>query len=108
MKNLNAICKHGKLLDKATGLPIRFMEGRTYAILADDDAFEKEKAYSVEEIRLKNPNAYAKWSNEDDDRLEQLYCQGSSVGELTKLLGRNRGAIESRIKKLELKDKYPR
>jgi len=52
------------------------------------------------------PNAYEKWTVEDDNRLEILYCEGKSVEELSEIFGRNNGAICARIKKLELEDKY--
>lgn len=65
-----------------------------------------EKAYSVDEIRKVNPKAYAPWTKDDDNLLELLFCEGQSVTELTTIFGRNNGAIRSRIKKLELKDKY--
>tara|TARA_R110001583_G_C5395986_1_gene385231 strand:+ start:70 stop:558 length:489 start_codon:yes stop_codon:yes gene_type:complete len=65
-----------------------------------------EKSYSVEEKRKTNRNAYQPWTNEDDNRLELLYCEGKSVTDLSNEFGRNSGAIRSRIKKLELKEKY--
>ncbi len=57
-------------------------------------------------IKYTYPNAYEKWTEEDDNKLELLYCEGSSVKELCKIFGRNNGAIRARIKKLELEDKY--
>jgi hypothetical protein len=65
-----------------------------------------KKAYSVENIREKNPKAYMPWTEEDDKRLELLYCEGKSITELSTIFGRNSGAIRSRIKKLELTEKY--
>ena len=65
-----------------------------------------EKSYSVDEKRKTHRNAYQPWTDEDDNQLELLYCQGKSITELTELFGRNSGAIRSRIKKLELKEKY--
>lgn len=67
---------------------------------------ELNKAYSVDEMRKTNPKAYARWTEEDDNRLELLYCEGKSTAELSKIFERNRGAVTSRIKKLELKEKY--
>lgn len=66
------------------------------------------KAYDVEEIRQKHPHAYARWTTEDDERLEQLYCEGKTRKELAAIFGRDPGAITSRIKKLELREKYGR
>ena len=65
-----------------------------------------DKAYSVEKIRETHQRAYAPWTTEDDNKLELLFCEGKKVKELSEIFGRNVGAINSRIKKLELKDKY--
>lgn len=64
------------------------------------------KAYSVEKIREKHQQAYLPWTAEDDNKLELLFCEGKKAKELAEIFGRNIGAINSRIKKLELKDKY--
>lgn len=68
---------------------------------------QKSKTYSVSEKREKNNNAYAKWTQENDNLLERLFCERKTVDELSKIFGRNEGAIKSRIDKLELKLKYP-
>ncbi len=65
-----------------------------------------KKSYSMEDKRKTHRNAYQPWTDEDDNRLELLYCQGKSVADLSKEFRRNNGAIRSRIKKLELNEKY--
>lgn len=60
----------------------------------------------IELQRQSYKNAYSKWTEEDDERLEKLFCEGLSVSELGKVFGRNNGAIRSRINKLELQEKY--
>jgi hypothetical protein len=70
------------------------------------DNEKKSKKYSVEEKRLIDTNAYRKWTKEDDDELEVMYCDGKSINELSVHFGRNGGGIRSRIKKLELEQKY--
>jgi len=67
---------------------------------------EKVKSYSIEEKRKHNKNAYASWIKEDDNKLELLYCEGKEIKYISKVFGRNEGAIRSRIKKLELGEKY--
>ena len=64
------------------------------------------KTYSVEKIRETHQQAYLPWTAEDDNKLELLFCEGKKVKELAEIFGRKVGAINSRIKKLELKDKY--
>jgi DNA polymerase III delta subunit len=51
-------------------------------------------------------NAYKKWTFEEDEMLELHFCEKKSIAQLCSLFGRNRGAIKSRIEKLELKIKY--
>lgn len=58
---------------------------------------EERKLYS---------NAYKPWTLEQDSALELQFCEGKTVKELSDLFERNEGAICSRIRKLELKDKY--
>jgi F-box protein, helicase, 18 len=65
-----------------------------------------EKGYSVDEIRTKHTAAYMPWTEELDDELTVLYCEGVNVKDLAKHFGRTRGAIVSRIRKLELEELY--
>lgn len=63
------------------------------------------KTYSVEKIRETHQLAYLPWTAKDDIKLELLFCESKKVKELAKIFGRKIGAINSRIKKLERKDK---
>jgi len=67
---------------------------------------ENEKAYTMAEIRKTFTRAYLPWTPEDDNKLEELFCKGKNVKELAQIFGRNEGAINSRIMKLELREKY--
>jgi F-box protein, helicase, 18 len=49
---------------------------------------------------------YAAWGEEDDDQLTILFCEGRSIKEIGKLIGRRERAIRTRIEKLELMEKY--
>lgn len=66
----------------------------------------REPTYSVEACRVEHPNAYKPWTQEDDDKLEQLFCEGKTTKELSEIFQRKPGAIRSRVKKLELEEKY--
>lgn len=68
----------------------------------------ESKKYSVETIREVHQQAYQPWTKEDDEKLELLFCEGKKVKELAHIFARKEGAITSRIKKLELKEKYGR
>ena len=62
--------------------------------------------YTFTEVREKHANAYMPWTEEDDERLTLLWCEGRKVHEMIEIFQRKKGAITSRIKKLELKEKY--
>ena len=66
----------------------------------------REVAYSVEEIRTKHKDAYKPWTQELDDELTVMFCEGVNVKDLAKNFGRTKGAIRSRIRKLELEELY--
>lgn len=63
---------------------------------------ENELPYMEKQKQL-YANAYAPWTDEDDALLIRLHSEGKSVKELMEVFGRNRGAITSRIKKLNEK-----
>lgn len=67
---------------------------------------DSEKAYSIDDIRKTHRDAYRKWTIELDDELTVMYCEGVNVKDMVKHFGRTKGAIRSRISKLELEDKY--
>jgi superfamily I DNA/RNA helicase len=65
---------------------------------------DNEKAYSVEKIRESHYGAYRPWSSELDEELTLMFHEGINVRDLSKHFERTKGAIRSRIKKLELKE----
>ena len=68
--------------------------------------FLKARTLSFEVTRLKYPNYLKPWSESDDTLLEKLWCEGMSIKDLATHFGRNPGAIDARIEKLELIEKY--
>ncbi len=77
----------------------------SYHKLKEAQLVEK-KPSGYAEIRENYTKAYMPWTNEDDEKLEVLYCEGKTVKELALIFERKEGAIESRIEKLALKEKY--
>ena len=59
------------------------------------------KARRVKAQRETHPNAYLRWTDEQDARLAEAYGNGATVTELTTQFQRQRGAILSRLRKLE-------
>jgi hypothetical protein len=64
-----------------------------------------QKAYRIEKVREKHGKAYVSWSESMDIELTELYCEGKSLMDMIHF-SRSRGAIASRIKKLELEEKF--
>lgn len=64
-----------------------------------------EPTYSIFACRQEYPNAYNPWSEEDDLKLTEMWCNGASIKQLTDHFQRKPGAISSRIKKLKLQER---
>lgn len=83
-------------------------QGRTP--MATDKAENRDanigKAYTVDQFRARHKDAYKPWTPELDDELTVMFCEGVNIKHIAKHFGRTRGAIASRIKKLELEDLY--
>ena len=62
--------------------------------------------YSVYACQQEYPNAYMPWREEDDIKLTQMWCEGVAIRDIATHFQRKPGAISSRIKKLELVEKY--
>lgn len=62
--------------------------------------------YSVYACQQEYPNAYQPWSEDNDLELTQMWCKGATVKEIAVHFQRKPSAITSRIKKLELIEKY--
>ena len=54
----------------------------------------------IEKQKKLHANAYMPWTEKDDSQLKQLYSEGKRIEELAEIFARNKGAIESRLKKI--------
>lgn len=70
--------------------------------VSDNHKNNKEKAYSVKEIRKKYKNAYRPWTEKLDAQLTKMYDDGVSIGDIANHFDRKEGAIVSRLKKIGL------
>ena len=59
----------------------------------------------VETIRQTHQRAYKPWDDEEDAELTALHKEGWTSGEIAEHLGRQTGAISSRIRKLGLNER---
>lgn len=64
------------------------------------------KSYLFKEVREKYKEVYQPWTAELDQELTIMYNEGITVRDLVKHFGRTKGAIRSRIRKLELEKIY--
>jgi F-box protein, helicase, 18 len=85
---------------------IQEAKGHTPAAVNKSGNSVKEKAYSLEKVREQHKGAYSPWTAALDEELTVLFCKGADITEMAKHFGRTKGAINSRIKKLELYDIY--
>ena len=95
------------IFDLLKGCIVKFDEesGRYYVTLPKSESesnSQSEPTNHMEEQKAIYPNAYSPWSDEDDQRLVQLFHEGKTVEELMCVFQRNRGSIKSRLRKLEL------
>jgi hypothetical protein len=66
----------------------------------------KKRASTLQQQREQHAQAYAPWSEEEEQQLEQLAVQGVSVNDISKKLLRRCSAIRSRLKKLGLTEQH--
>jgi len=97
--------------EELAGMHERFVKASGGSLLdsfAEDDESNKrgKKALSesnkFDKLREKNPNAYRRWSDEDDTILRTRYEQGATIKVLMKEFGRQKGGITARLVKLGL------
>ena len=56
--------------------------------------------------RVQPENAGKPWTAEADDKLKMMYENGKRITEISECFGRTKGAIESRLEKLGVKEKH--
>lgn len=56
----------------------------------------------LKKIKTKYPHAYELWGSEDITQLIQLFGENKPINEIANLMGRQRGGIRSKLKKLNL------
>ncbi|MEY9842884.1 hypothetical protein [Streptacidiphilus sp. EB103A] len=61
---------------------------------------QKETAYTWGERRQDHPQAYARWTPQDDERLRAMAAAGATMPELMAAFGRQEGGIAGRLRKI--------
>ena len=90
--------------EKLTALRNALIKGERSGWVEDFDP--KVNLSKIHKTKAKFAKAYTPWTEADDEELTLLYCNGKSTTEISAQMERNRGAINSRIRKLELEEKY--
>ena len=62
---------------------------------------KEEQNYSITEVQKTHENAYKPWSEEEESQLLALEEEGKTKEEIAQILGRKKGAIYSRLKKIK-------
>ncbi len=62
------------------------------------------KAYTLAAKRADYARAYAKWTSQEEEMLKKLHSEGRSPQEISAILERNLGAVQSRLVRLGLAD----
>lgn len=93
--------RHNRVMVFQEHIPA-FMETLNEALGIMGYLLPSRKTYSVEKIRQEYPKAYTKWTREEEVTLREGFLRGVSVKELSAILGRQPGAIRSRLQKLGL------
>ena len=62
------------------------------------DKVLKKSSYTFDEVRLKYPKAFTKWTIQDEEKLKELFLSGRNVEEIAKIFQRKVSAIEERLK----------
>lgn len=63
-------------------------------------ASEPRRVVTLEERKQKNPSAYDSWTPEEEAKLLHMADADMSVPEMSAALGRSRGAVRSRLRRL--------
>ena len=71
----------------------------SYIHKVEDSKKESDLSYMARQKQL-HSNAYTPWTTDEDERLQTYISNGVSIKEIALRMGRSRGAIRSRMKKL--------
>lgn len=94
-----------KNVGKCYEIPLK-LTVQSFDYIIDFDRYNIRKIYPIDKMKDTYPNAGKKWTTEEDNKLEVLYCEKTKIVEICNILGRSKTGILLRIEKLELREKY--
>jgi uncharacterized Zn finger protein (UPF0148 family) len=63
---------------------------------------KKDYYETMEQIKKESPNAYNKWTKQEEEQLTKLYSEGKKIQEIAIQLQRQQGGIRARLQKTGL------
>ncbi len=68
----------------------------------EDSSPEGMEERPIDKLRKESPQAFRRWTDEEEKKLKDLFKRDAGIPELAKLLGRKEGGIRARLEKLGL------
>ncbi|MDO8582575.1 MAG: AAA family ATPase, partial [bacterium] len=68
----------------------------------EDASAEGMEERPIDKLRKESPQAFRRWTDEEEKKLKDLFKRDAGIPELAKLLGRKEGGIRARLEKLGL------
>ena len=82
------------------------LKSQTFEGLSDEKNITNEQPTKyqqrMEKLKSEFPNAYAKWTSEEEQILKKIWKETGSIEAISNALGRHKGSIRSRLGKLGL------
>ena len=105
--NISQKDKTGKYKNKGITVFENEMKDFSMALMRSVINFNKtDKDAQIEAVQKTFPNAYKPWTKEEEETLEINFADEKNLTELSEILGRRASAIQTRIVKLRLEEKY--
>jgi len=105
--NISKKDKTGKFINKGITVFENEMKDFSMALMRSVINFKKTgKEAQVKEAQKTFPNAFKVWTKEAEETLEVEFADEKNLTELSEILGRKESAIQARIVKLRLEEKY--
>lgn len=105
--NISQKDEKGKFQNKGITVFENEMKDFSMALMRSVINFKKTgQQAKIEEVQKTFPNAFKPWTKEAEETLEVNFAAEKSLKELSEILGRKESAIQARIQKLRLEEKY--
>jgi len=105
--NISQKDEKGKFKNKGITVFENEMKDFSMALMRSVINFKKTgKEAQIKEVQKSFPNAFKAWTKSEEETLEIHFADEKNLTELSEILGRKESAIQARIIKLRLEEKY--